>query len=514
MDNNDSKPEKINFSNVHNNYMQEFVICGKSVSINAFFSVRTLEKYFDYTKSSADYREAFAKIVYFMYGTSNNSIQADTDLSEQDFFSASDDELAAVMTVILSRDNRLSSKFEEISESNQYDKFYKANKNSWDETFAPLKRVIESHKKTLASTNLTRLQNLMERNSLLFNDTRLNQLRQLNSLYTPSLNRIVEIQAASLNAFSQHLKSVDLSRNIEVPLAFSSAMQSILSAIPKIDFAEKLRPLLDYISQNREMFANATLNIQNVLASIDFSMLTYHAEWSERHDFLVSHGWFYLNKLPREIIDKIYNQKVTISTTEVDTIICEYFRENSCTALKKIVKLWASSPYFKVREHIFHQALVNHSRKYYNTSITMIALHTEGVITDFLRIKLQTPKFKAINAIVEIRETVEDIPLESMSLSDWQVYDEILDRILSSFSANFSHTNPAAASDSSRNKIAHGHVVIKETESNSLRQFLYLNEIYRLFMKLDTLLVGEDERQSVVACSRPALENVETYEWS
>ena len=95
---------------------------------------------------------------------------------------------------------------------------------------------------------------------------------------------------------------------------------------------------------------------------------------------------------------------------------------------------------------------------------------------------------------MEIRETVEDMPSSALSLSDWKVYDEILERILSSFTEGFDHANPDTASNYSRDKIAHGHVTDVETEANSLKRFLYLNEIFGLFTMLDTVLLELDKQ--------------------
>ena len=489
MNNNNEDDKNIDFEVTRRNSTHEFLINGKQVLIDTFFNVLSWKKYFEFSKESDDYKKSFAKTVFFMYCKTVESEEKEAHLTEQDFIRASDSELFLVMTAIMGDDSRLLTKYNEIEKGDQYTKFYEANKNSFEDVFAPLKEVFENQKRATANINLTTLQKIVEQNRVVFDSSYINSL---NKLYIPSIARVAEIQASSLNVFSQHLNTINLSGIKNATLAFNTNLQSIMKAIPKFDFFEKLKPLLSYFEQNRDFFASAAIGIQNALASIDFSMMTYHIEWSERHDFLLSHGWFYLNELPREIIDEIYERKETMTTEQIDKQICDYFRENKCTALKTIVKKWSVSPYFKVREHIFHQALVNHSRKYYNTSITLMAIHTEGVITDFLRLKLQNPKFKATSAISEIRDIVEEMPLESLSLSDWQIYDEILYRVLSAFSESFSHSNPETASNSSRHKIAHGHVVAKETEASSLRHFLYMNEICRLFMKLDILLDAEE----------------------
>jgi len=491
MDKDNNKSEKIVFSVGKNQdkYIKGFVINGIGIKINTFFNAASWEKLIDSGKKQDDYKKAFAKAAFFMYSNTKTDTPDDTRLSEQDFFAASDEELQAIMDAILSDDNRLTLKYGELTEGDTYSRFYLANNKILEDVFAPLKKTFDKYRKNAERFNYPALQKIIERNTFVIDYS---HVSQLSNLHSASLNRIAEMQAANLNALSLHINKIDFSGFNSALVGFNTHLQSIISAIPKFDFAEKLRPIFEKMMPNRDVLTSAVQSISNALSTIDFSMLSYNQEWSERHDFLVTHGWFYLNELPKEIIDSIYEQKDEITTEQVDKKICEYFRENNCSALKKIVKTWRNSPYFELREHIFHQALVNHSRKYYNTSITLTALHTEGVITDFMRIKLQDPKYRASNAVEKIIEVVEDIPLEELSLSDYQIYIGILYRISEAFCENFSHANPDSTSDFSRHKIAHGHVVAKETEVNSLRRFLYINEIYRLFVRLDMLLVDSD----------------------
>ena len=128
---------------------------------------------------------------------------------------------------------------------------------------------------------------------------------------------------------------------------------------------------------------------------------------------------------------------------------------------------------------------IYHSRRYFNSSTTLLVLHTEGVITEFMRDKIQSPRFNTKNAIRDISEAINDIPMSVLSFSDYQVYNLVLERVLLAFNEQFELANPENASNNSRHKIAHGHAVEIETEINSLKLFLYLNEVYRLFTFLD-----------------------------
>lgn len=143
---------------------------------------------------------------------------------------------------------------------------------------------------------------------------------------------------------------------------------------------------------------------------------------------------------------------------------------------------WNDLPYFACRKGVFHEALVNHSRKYFNSAITLLAVHTEGVITDFVRTVLQSPRYYVKQAIKDVKEKLENT--EDVSIYEYEVFNDVIERIEQAFNESFDCADPDKASNGSRNKIAHGHVYEKETEVNSLKHFLYMNELYHLFLLL------------------------------
>lgn len=143
---------------------------------------------------------------------------------------------------------------------------------------------------------------------------------------------------------------------------------------------------------------------------------------------------------------------------------------------------WNDLPYFACRKGVFHEALVNHSRKYFNSAITLLAVHTEGVITDFVRTVLQSLRYYVKQAIKDVKEKLENT--EDVSIYEYEVFNDVIERIEQAFNESFDCADPDKASNGSRNKIAHGHVYEKETEVNSLKHFLYMNELYHLFLLL------------------------------
>lgn len=467
----------------------KFVISGAVAEINVFFNMNCLERLFDNYDISKDYRNAFSKVTFYMY-QKTESETLDTKLSEVDFISATDDELSVLLNYILSNDEHLKEVYEKIECENVYERFYIANDNLIKDAVKPISDAFKRLNKMFIP-QISGIEKVLTQQNAIMKSITMPQVE--------TLNQIASIFAKQAQFAAAQVKTMDFSYLNNLSKFEFPQMQSKLDNIPKftIDIASIILPFNQQVSQMQEnmrrILSNAISSFANSFAGIDFSMLTYHQEWSEKHDFLVGCGWFYLNELPKDVIDSIYERRDNITPNEVDEIVSHHFRQNRCYELKRIIRKWGSSIYFKPRERIFHEALVNHSRKYYNSSTTLLVLHTEGVITDFVRIKLQIPRFKAHRAITDITDCLGDIPMKMLSLSDWKIYNCVFERILDSFQEGFSHANPDNASNHSRDKIAHGHAVERETEVSSLKQFLYLNEVYRLFTLFDEKVFKQND---------------------
>jgi hypothetical protein len=243
-----------------------------------------------------------------------------------------------------------------------------------------------------------------------------------------------------------------------------------------------------------DSFLKGLSAIENVFRNFDFSPLlevndnlSYFADFEAKNDVLTSFGWYMIAELPDEVVDDIYQRRNEITQEEVDAIIVQHFRDNRCQRLKSIVKSWKHLPYFKVRQIVFHEAQVCHSRRSFNASTTLISLQFEGVVTDFVRDRIMAPTFKkwAEKALLCITDLTNDLTMAAMPFEDWIVCSYVLECIDEVFSTNFSPADPDGCPNTSRHKIAHGHATEKETEANSLRRFLFMNELYKLFCCLE-----------------------------
>jgi len=470
--------------------LKTFYFSGKSAVIDVFFSMNCLKELSDYYEQSGDYRLAFSKIAFYMYQETED-VESEIILEESDFIAASDEELEALLGNILETDERLKDVYEQTQADNVFERFYKANDNLVKSAISPVVKTFSQISKAIDFPSMSAINKMLKEYNAITRSIdfpHIRKMQELSAIYnkTESLSRITEAFR-----YTEKLRGLDLSYLNAIPKFDYPEIRSILDSVSQIKFsiAEIIKPFelqmaqfqTDLISRMQPTFSAIT----DFMSSIDFSMLTYHHQWSEKHDLLVKFGWFYLNELSTEVIDEIYEKKDMITQDEVDRLVVQDFRKNKCEKLKIVVNKWNDSPYFKPRKLVLHQALVNHSRRCYNASTTLLSIHTEGVITDFMRMGLQAPKFRAQEAINDITEYLNIQPMSSLAFSDWQIYSAVLERILSAFVEHFDCANPDVTSNDSRHKIAHGHVTEAVTEVNSLKRFLYLNEVFRLFSYMD-----------------------------
>ena len=482
-------------------------LSGRDVDIRVFFSMNCCTEMFEYHEQGGDFRTAFAKTAFFMFQKTKSN--GDDGITEADFLSAPDDSLLLVLNAILKQDDKLKNEYDKATGSSAYEQFFTANESMLKNATAGLSkllerisRIFESQNKLLSTSLSNALSNLTIPNDYLSGLTSAmsnipkNDFPQFHS----ALTDIPKIPALEISSAMHSMSKINFpqlqSALVNVPHIQYPELASVIANIPQpvIDVQAMLAPLYNLAESAQRIsedfsqamqtsllqLANAT---QSIMSNMDFSLLTYRKEWSVQRETLLKYGWFYSDELPDELINHIHNNQEELSADEVSKLIIEHFRNDRCKALKIIVKGWDDLPYFICRKKIFHEALVNHSRRYFNSSVTLLTLHTEGVITDFVRTSLKNPRFKVEKAIEDIKRELEEN--NDVSIYEYEVFRDVIEQIEKAFTENFEHSNPDATSNESRHKIAHGHAYEAETEVNSLKKFLYLNEIYSLFSYLD-----------------------------
>lgn len=466
-------------------------IASDEIAIKVFFNMNCCIAFLESHKQGDSYRSAFAKSVYIMH--TDKDEEDSNGFAESGFENISDEDFSCIINSILENDISLKAEYEKTLGNSQYERFYKANEE-----------IIESATKGI-STSLKQVSWTFDNMNKPLIDGLQNFARSLEATsvinmsgFQSALAALPEITLPSLD-FSgldfSHLKSA-LS---DVSMVRFPELSSTLAKLPPpaFDIQSVFAPLEGVMKSiqlhNENMFKSLEApllqlseTIQSFLSSIDFSLLLYPSKWSVQREALLSYGWFYTAELPEDLVANIYEKRDELSQAAVNKLIASYFRKNKCAALKQMIQKWEALPYFKCRELVFSEALVNHTRRCYNSSVMMLTLHTEGVITDYVRLQFKAPKYYVKSALSDIKNKLEGN--DNVSLYEFEIFSEIIDRIQASFSEGFDYANPDIASNLSRDKIAHGHAYDSETEVNSVKQFLYLNEVYHLMQ----LIIGNE----------------------
>ncbi len=482
-------------------------LSGRDINIRVFFSMNCFTEMFEYHEQGDDFRTAFAKTAFFMFQKTKSN--GDDGITEADFLSAPDDSLLLVLNAILEQDDKLKNEYDKATGSSAYEQFFTANESMLKNATADLSKsferisgIFESQNKLLSTSLGNALSNLTlphdylpgltsaisnipkyefpQFHSALTDLPRIPALEMSSAMQSMSKINFPQLQSALVNVpHIQYPELASVIANIPQPVI---DMQAILA--PLHNLAESVQHISESFSQAMQssllQLANA---MQSIMSNMDFSLLTYRKEWSAQRETLLKYGWFYSDELPDELVNHIHDNQEKLSADEVNKLIIEHFRNDQCKALKMVVKGWHELPYFTCRKRIFHEALVNHSRRYFNSSVTLLTVHTEGVITDFVRTSLKNPRFKVEKAIADIKKELEEN--NDVSIYEYEVFSDVIEQIEKAFTENFEHSNPDATSNESRHKIAHGHAYETENEVNSLKKFLYLNELYSLFLYLD-----------------------------
>jgi hypothetical protein len=312
---------------------------GKPAVIDVFFSMNCLKELSDYYEQSGDYILAFSKTAFYMYQETKD-VESEIILEESDFIAASDEELEALLGNILETDERLKDVYEQTQADNVFERFYKANDNLVKSAISPVVKTFSQISKAIDFPSMSAINKMLKEYNAITRSIDfpyIKKMQELSAIYnkTESLSRITEAFR-----YTEKLRGLDLSYLNAIPKFDYPEIRSILDSVSQIKFsiAEIIKPFelqmaqfqTDLISRMQPTFSAIT----DFMSSIDFSMLTYHHQWSEKHDLLVKFGWFYLNELSTDVIDEIYEKKDTITQDKVDRLVVQDFRKNKCEKLK------------------------------------------------------------------------------------------------------------------------------------------------------------------------------------
>jgi len=410
------------------------------ITIKVFFNMNCCQALFESFENGDSYRTAFAKAVFIMY--QGTDAKETGNLSESDFNNISDDDFSHILSIILDGDLSLKAEYEKAHGDTQYEKFYRANKAVLSSATKGISESLKQISKTFDALNKPLIASLQSAAStLIIPPVNLSNIQSALTAIQPLPH--FEIPPAVFEMpkydFTSLQTALSAASQVNFP-GLSSALASISQPAfdiqnlitPLSDMAQSIQAINEGVAQSLQAsITSMTEAATSLLSSIDFSLLLYRKDWNNQREAFLAYGWFYIEELPESLVTDVYERKDELTQTDVDALITSYFRQNKCAALKQMVKAWNKLPYFSCRKSVFHEALVNHSKRYYNSSIMMMTIQTEGVITDFVRLKLQTPRFKVKKALLDIKSKLEDS--NGVSIYEFEVFNDIIEKIEAAF---------------------------------------------------------------------------------
>jgi hypothetical protein len=190
-------------------------------------------------------------------------------------------------------------------------------------------------------------------------------------------------------------------------------------------------------------------------------------------------GWYYSDVMDSDAdeIQRFLREKPR-TAAEVDAFLVELFRRDTLKLLKALIRKWNQLPCYDRRCYVWKDAQICYSYKRFIAVVTLLSVHTEGVISDFYLEQIESADYFILNKkhikVIQKRLVERGIIDENHSLMSW-----LLDTFLERF-----HPGGEGAEES-RHRFAHGQAYKLQTEAYALKRFLCLDQLFGLLVRLD-----------------------------
>lgn len=228
------------------------------------------------------------------------------------------------------------------------------------------------------------------------------------------------------------------------------------------------------------------------LAELKETTVKYFNSRVELDPVMSEFGWGGLSVIPGNIIQYVNAEKSNMSTDDVDNLIISYFKNRDYKELDLLVSSWRSNPYFANRKLAIEEALNCFKLNLNIASLTLLTLHIDGIVKEFLFFEFGIKLLKNEKAI----EKISNLAIKSKDGSNSYFYDcnvKAVNEIRKRLTEPFEIEKIDETSNLSRHKIAHGHMYDDVSSDIVLKTFLWMNELENL---LSTILKNKNNSQS------------------
>ncbi|RBP35719.1 hypothetical protein [Garciella nitratireducens] len=311
---------------------------------------------------------------------------------------------------------------------------------------------------------------------------------EMQSLLVPTMNianETIKDYYFEINDIRDILQSINMKyvrMTIENQEALRNIMNSSIQRYMKV-FGAELNKILNFKYYDKLFnFANVQQDIINKMRpflldiqQILFARKNIKDNINKKAETMLRFGWWFISSLPIEIMNYIYKNKETLKNKDVDKIISDYYKYDECRELEEIIKEWNELEYFNKWEKKIKDAFYAHKLEMYSLSVPVWALMIEGIIRDFMSENYDVTAFKFGFLYNDFKEKAKELDGFIVSYAF---------NCMDSFYVRFNPEKPGRVHDFSRHKIFHGQAINYDTEINSLKLMLYLDELFYIALSL------------------------------
>jgi hypothetical protein len=208
-----------------------------------------------------------------------------------------------------------------------------------------------------------------------------------------------------------------------------------------------------------------------LVAATQVAAVTYAEHLNERYrqsdQALRRRGWWALSSWSDTELEDFAGLARVLGRRDFDHEICRRYRAYDGRRLRRVVRGWSDEPAFKLRRPIIRDALADHLARRYRVSVPTLLPCIEGVAADTFGMARSVRVPEGVESLSDFLDGLDALALDVALDSLGSLYGPV----------DFGEASPLSPR-LNRHLILHGRVVRYGNEANSLKMFMYLDELH------------------------------------
>ncbi len=289
----------------------------------------------------------------------------------------------------------------------------------------------------------------------------LNNINNFNELLQPS---VIELTRKSIEYNAGITKAIEQQQKI-----FKEAFMGFRSIFEYKNKINQFTNLAFELSQRIKPFLYD-------INTIAFERFNIREDLKEKAEVLYKFGWCAILPLPISLINKIYNNRDTLTEEEVNIMICDYYEANDYKALDDMLQDWNELSYFNSFKDKAKDSVEFYKAGKYWPGVNAFTSIMEGIIRFFLNDRygiFERSIWKYINLLQKESEELE------LFLTDY-VFKQFAE-----YYKSFAPKDVGKIPNFNRNKIEHGYTSDYDKKEYALKLILMTDEMIRIISAIN-----------------------------